>query len=1007
MKNFGFTSLCIATALLALAGCAEKEHTGRYKPLSCEDELKSFKLSDDFHVELFACEPQVFDPVEMVFDENGKIYVAEMLDYPEDPPPGQPARSRIVLLEDTDGDGKIDRRTVFADHVLEVSGMMPWKGGLIVTSAPDILFMKDTDGDGKADVRKVLYTGFALANPEGRITNPRLSVDNWIYTANSGHDARITEPDHPEKPPILVRGTDFRFKPDQDVAEPSSGPTQFGLALNDWGDEFITQNTVHIRNVVLPMQYLRRNQYLEVRAVATDISDHGRPAARLFPLTKPQLWRVQRTELRQQRYDENHLNKTEEVGGYFTAASGGTVYTGDAWPKEYDGNVFTGDVNGNLVHRDIIEPDGVTFRAHRAKDGVEFLASTDIWFRPCNFMNAPDGNLYMTDIYREFIETPESIPEAIKKNMDFWNGIDKGRIWRIVANHPLRKGSLKANLGSLSAAELVEQLANPNGWNRQTAQRLLVDKQDRAAAPLLEAMAAKNDFPQARLRALWTLEGISALTPAVVERALHDSNPRIREHALRLAEELLPKNKNMASAILAMAKDPEPRVQFQLAFTLGNMKDPRVLPELADIATAHGDDHWFRTAILSAPPDNAFPLFATLRSRPKKWVNADFLSELAAIIGAKHDSSELTQVLSTLAGLREADADAWREAGLMGLSRGLKLASVSGLKIPAAEPVLMKFLDTGSEKTQNAAREVAQHFELRAFIAKATKDAGSASLPLGAREAAIRSLRGGKFAEVGPALRKLLDPREPPEIQTAAIDSLASFDDPSISATLLESWKTYGPEVRKQALVALLANSGRAPALLGAIETHQIEASFLDAGARDRLLESPDAAIRQRAEKLLKGDNSDRAKVVGQFHSVAEMNGDAARGKQVFEKNCAKCHMPRRQGGRVGPDLSGIDNKSKEELLTSILNPSAEIAPQFVNYVVVTKDNRMHDGVIVSETPGALTLRGDSEEGDVTILRRNIAEVRASSVSLMPDDFEKQLTKQNLADVIAYLRGGL
>jgi len=411
-----FTKPAFLLALLTLVGCAQKQSAPALSP---QDALKSFHLSEDFHIELFAAEPQVVDPVEMAFDENGRIYVAEMLDYPEDPPPGKPARSRIRLLEDTDGDGKIDRSVIFADQVLEVSGLMPWKGGLIVTSAPDILFMKDTDGDGKADVRQVLYTGFGKFNPEGRITNLRLGVDNWIYAANAGHDGLITSPDHPERPPIQVRGGDFRFHPIRGVAEPASGPTQFGMALDNWGNRFATQNTIHLRHVVLPMQYLMRVPLLDAGAVEVDISDHGQPSVPVFPLTKPQAWREQRTAIRQQRYDENKLNRKEEVGGFFTAASGGTAYRGDAFPPEYVGNIFTGDVNGNLVHRDILTPDGVTFSARRAKEGVEFMASTDSWSRICNFANAPDGTLYMTDIYREFIETPESIPESIKKSMNF------------------------------------------------------------------------------------------------------------------------------------------------------------------------------------------------------------------------------------------------------------------------------------------------------------------------------------------------------------------------------------------------------------------------------------------------------------------------------------------------------------------------------------------------------------------------------------------------------------
>ncbi len=358
--------LVLLACAVLLSSCAKKNSEER--ALTPVDSLKTMHVSGDFHVELFAAEPQVMSPVEMVFDENGKIYVAEMMDYPEDPLPGKPILSRIRLLEDTHGDGKIDKATIFADHVLAVSGVMPWKGGLIVTSAPDILYMKDTNGDGKADVRKVLYTGFARLNHETRITNPRLGVDNWIYCSNTGNDGWITSPEHPDMPAVLVRGGDFRFDPVSGKAEAASGPAQFGSTISDFGDRFISQNTTHIRHVVLPMHYLTRAPLLDVAATAQDISDHGRPSARMFPLTGPQEWRKERTNLRQQRYDENNLNRTEQVGGWFTAASGGTMYNGDAFPGEFVSNVFTGDVSGNLVHRDIIRPDGANLLAHRSPE---------------------------------------------------------------------------------------------------------------------------------------------------------------------------------------------------------------------------------------------------------------------------------------------------------------------------------------------------------------------------------------------------------------------------------------------------------------------------------------------------------------------------------------------------------------------------------------------------------------------------------------------------------------
>ncbi len=636
------------------------------------------QLSDDFHVELFASEPEVMSPVELVFDENGKIYVAEMMDYPEDPPPGKPARSRIRLLEDTDGDGRIDHTTVFAEQLLAVDGLMPWKGGLIVTSAPDILFMQDTNGDGRADVRKVLYTGFPLVNHEARITNPRLSVDNWIYCSNTGSDGRITSPEHPEMPPVLIRGADFRFNPITGKAEAASGPAQFGSTFDDFGNRFITQNTTHIRHVVVPMRYLARAPLLEVRAVAQDISDHGRPSSPMYPLTGPQEWRKERTRLRQQRYNENKLNITEQVGGWFTAASGSTVYNGDAFPKEYVGNVFTGDVSGNLVHRDILQPDGATFLAHRAKDKVEFLASKDVWFRPCNFANAPDGNLYITDIYRQVIETPVSIPEEIRKRINFYNGDTMGRLWRIVPNHPLRRGDLKPALGKANAAELVKQLANPNGWHRFTAHRLLLERQDRSVIPALREMAASGATPEARVHALWLLDALSGIQPADVERALKDSDPRIRQNALQVSEQFLNRSKTLASAVLGMARDPDAHVQFQAALSIGEVKEGRGLGTLAELAHERSADPWFRIAVLSSTADAASPFFHMVLAKGESWVAPELLVELSALIGARQNAGELSRWFNALSKCSAPDQL------LAGLTRGLKLAGARNLKVPGA-----------------------------------------------------------------------------------------------------------------------------------------------------------------------------------------------------------------------------------------------------------------------------------------------------------------------------------
>ena len=544
--------------LIAATGCKNKS-SAEQPAFTAEQSQAAMQISEDFKVEVFLKEPNVLSPVEMVWDEDGRLYVAEMLDYPDDPPPGKPARSRIRLLEDVDGDGKYEKTTIFADQVLEVSGILPWKGGLFVTSAPDILYMKDTDGDGQADVRKVWYTGFPKVNPEARITNLRLGLDNWIYAANNGNDGKITALDQPNHPAVLIRGADFRFNPVTGAFETASGPAQFGSSFDEWGHQFICNNTQHIRQVILPMNYAARAPLLEIPAYQQDISDHGQPSSPMFPLTGPQEWRKQRTELRQQRYDENGLHRKEYVGGYFTGASGSMVYTGDAWPAEYRNNVFVGDVSANLIHRDVLTSNGVAFKASRSKDGTEFLASKDQWFRPCNFANAPDGNLYVMDVYRLFIETPESIPEEIKKGMDFYAGDTMGRIYKIVSNAPRTQRNLKPNLSKATTEELVKLLEHPNGWHRTTAQRMLVERQDKAAVPLLKQMAEQSHAPVGRLQTIYTLEGLSSLEEAMVLKTMKDAEPHLREHGLRLSEKFAAQSKPVQDAVLAMTTDKDLR----------------------------------------------------------------------------------------------------------------------------------------------------------------------------------------------------------------------------------------------------------------------------------------------------------------------------------------------------------------------------------------------------------------------------------------------------------------
>lgn len=975
---------------------------------------------------MFAAEPQVADPVELVFDERGRAFVAEMADYPFDPQPGQLPRSRIRLIEDSDGDGRADRSTIFADRLLNATSLLPWKGGLIVTAAPDILYLKDSDGDDRADVREVLFTGFAVkVDSESRITNLRFNIDNWIYASNNGQPGTITFSRRPKSAPVSVLGSDFRFRLDRGQFEAASGPTQFGQAIDAWGHRFITQNTVHVRQVVMPWRYFVRNPFLSLGGAAQDISDHGQPSVPIFPVTEPQYWRRVRTEMRQQRYREHGLDEvrelnpsTEIVGGFFTAAAGSTIYLGDTFPERYRGNLFTGDVSANIVHRDTLEPAGVTFLASRgvAEQDREFLASSDPWFRPCNFLSGPDGNLYLVDMYREFVETPSSIPDELKQEMDFYSGDKLGRIYRIVPRQDQEQSRAEVELSSRPGPEfpdlsqtqsrrLVRMLLHPNGWWRFTAQRLLLERQEAAVVPMLRLMAAENDVPTARLHALYILEGMSSLDVTLVKAALADPDPAVRAHAVALAEGF----SEMGLPVAGMADDPSDSVQFQVALSLGEfVESESQLGALARIAGRQVEDPWFRKAILSSTPESVPEFLEVLLLggqffEDESAAKALFLEELSAVVGARNRQPEIIRWLRTINAGNILNGEYWQLAALRGLGRGLELVSATRLEMPAVEAQLVRLLTGSSEQVQSAARAVAAHFRMSSLLSASMEQALDSGLSQAHRQQAIRLLGSGSLGRVRPVFETLLDSETDPELVKAAVETVATFGEPEVSELLLSKWGVLGPKARLHLLDVLSSYRERIPDLLEAVASGRVEGVLFDRARIEKLLGHPDAAISSRARQVFRLDQTDRSEVMDSYKTSLSLQADVERGRGVFEENCATCHLAK-GGRRVGPSLAGVSAQSKTELLQAILDPSSAIEARYTNYVVTTRDGRLHDGLVVNEAPGTLTLRNSQAE-DQTFLRSNIEEIRASSVSLMPEGLESDLGPQEVADLISFLQG--
>ncbi len=439
---------------------------------------------------------------------------------------------------------------------------------------------------GSRTSKRPFSPGFQFQNVQGLVNGLLWGPDGWIYGVASSNGGEIKNLLKPDSKPVSIRGRDFRFRPDIGEFEAISGGGQFGHSFDDWGHRFTCSNSNHIRQIVFPSAYLERNPALAGVPVITDIAKEG-PAAPVFRISDAEPWRIVRTRERAADPDmRKRLPPTELVAtGFFTSATGVTIYRGDAFPPEYRGNAFIGDVGGNLVHRKLIEKHGAEFLATRADQNVEFLASPDNWFRPVNFTNTPDGTLLILDMYRETIEHPLSIPEHIKKHLVLTSGRDKGRLFDLVPSSGVRHR--RPHLSSVSSVDLVPLLADPSSWWRETAQRLLIERRDTRALAPLGKLAADRPSALARVHALWTMKALVALERPGLAAALKDVDANVREQAAKLCEGRLSPGSPAIAPLLSLADDPDPMVRFQTALTLGELtdRDPRALVALATIAT--------------------------------------------------------------------------------------------------------------------------------------------------------------------------------------------------------------------------------------------------------------------------------------------------------------------------------------------------------------------------------------------------------------------------------------
>ncbi len=994
---FRYGYYCFLAGLFSCSAGNIKYENGAIPPAQA---AATFKMEPGFKIELIASEPLVADPVDMEIDEWGRLYVVEMHGYPLD----KSGTGKIKLLSDEDGDGVMDKSTVFADGLILPNGVLRWKNGILVTDAPYVLYFEDVDNDGKADIRDTVLTGFSLSNPHVNVNNPIYGLDNWIHLSHRGSILTKTYRDlfkdegteiyfnkHPDRSrlPKNADGRSVRFRPDTYQMEMTSGRGQFGHTFDVWGHHLFGDNQNHAFAAAIAAPYVARNPALTISQVTTGISDHG-DAAEIFQITT---------------HPERQLFSG---AGTMTSASGIVAYAGGAFPPPFDKDVtFICESVSNLVHADKLRDTGSTFIASRVgQPGKEFLASTDAWSRPVNLYVGPDGALYMLDYYRRIIEHPEWMSEEAVKAGGLYDGIDMGRIYRITANDtPPADWTRGLKMGGESPPELVPKLGHSNTWWRTHAQRLLVDKADKSIAPLLEHLFDTCGLPEGRVQVLWTLQGLNSLRPAIIKKALEDPVAGVRENAIKLAELHLKESPDLVQLLPRLQADPAPKVRFQLLCTLGYVDTPEAEHARQNILFRDIDDNWVQIAALSSAFCEPTALLSVVlkRYQPASGSYGSLTKRLAAMTGATAGVQMDSLIQTVLSGTPRP----WQAPLLVGLADAFRNPKGSSALADQTQDLLIRTCFTHQE---DAVRKAAFQLLKSTGIPDTTRRnrtiEHAAAKTIDKRLSDERRIDAINLLTLEPPLRyesllrQIVVPQEHPSLQVAAIKALNLIPDTSVTGYLIENWPALTQTVREEALSVFMVNSPRKKQLLQAVEDGTVPVSTVGWARSMQLMQDNEDDIREKARALF--INKDQEKIIRDFQKALSLTGHFDGGKEVFLKNCALCHQVRGAiGNPFGPDLGTVQSWLAKDIMANILDPGLSIAVGFDARAVNLNNGETLQGIIVSESSSAITLRtGPGVEK--TLDRKDIQSMAMVEMSLMPSF--SHISHHEMADLIAFLQ---
>jgi uncharacterized protein len=1011
-------------------------------PLDPAESMKHIVVPDGFEVQLFAAEPDIHRPITMAWDERGRLWIAESVDYPNDLQPPGKGHDRIVILEDTKGTGRADKFTVFADKLSIPTSIAFANGGVIVHQAPDTLFLKSTKGDDHADVREVLFTGWKTNDTHAGPSNLHYGLDNWFYgmVGYSGFKGKVGGEEHQFKQGFYRFTAPRPGNPKVTKLEflRSTSNNSWGLGFNEQGDLFgSTANGNPSVFMSIPNRY-----YESVRGCSSKVLPMICDSAAIYPIT----------------------DKVRQVDwhGLYSAAAGHAVYTARAFPKEYwNRAVFVCDPCGHLVGLFQLEPRGSDFVT---RNRGSFLASDDEWTAPIMAEVGPDGALWVIDWYN-YVVQHNPTPTGFKtgKGGAYLTPLrDKthGRIYRIVWKGA--KPYQPMRLDKATPAELVATLRNDNMFWRLTAQRLLVE---RGKGDVLSRVIKQLETPTkdaigldpSALHALWTMHGLGALEIRTIFtnlgplKSAMDSIKHPVAAVRRAALQTIPHTSDAQKAIVAagtlnhsdagvrlasfltLSEVPRGDKDFHSLLSEGFKNDVAQLPKIKRLndqrdreanqaiiqAMANelnsGDRGIVHGATFAAAAYN-LPFLLELATDPPRSPGHTKLLEMGTRV-AEHYArgSPRESINKLLPSLEHAKPDIAASI-VEGLARGWPRAQTSKPQLDdASQQTLAKLLVSLPPRSRASLTALARNWGSKSLDKYNAEWAGlllanvrNNNVPDADRVEAANQLVDLRKSDL-QSLRSILEcisPRTSPELASGLVGALRRSEAQDAGALLIEALSSLTPRARKDAMAGLLARTEWARTLLAAVAQGKVELAELSADQMQALASHPNQAIAAEARKLLarRGGlpDADRQKVIDSLEPQVLRGGDAGRGKGVFVKNCAKCHLHGSEGARIGPDLTGMWVRPRREMLIDILDPSRSVEGNYRQYSVATNDGRVLFGLLASESKTAVEMI-DVEGKTHVVQRADIDQLVASKKSLMPDGFEKQMSPAELADLLAFL----